>query len=557
MSSPRDAIIIGGGHNGLVTAFYLAKAGLKPLVLERQPTVGGAAITEEFYPGFRCSTLAHASGPLMAEIANDMQLGRHGLEMIRPHVRVFAPLPDGRYLLLYDDPAQSAREIAKFSTKDAERYPELQDGLARIAAVLRRTATRTPPSVDHPTSGELLELLKVGRAFRSLGKKDMFRLLRWVPMAVADLVAEWSENQLLQAVLAARGIFGTFLGPRSPGSGAVLLMRAAADPYPVATAVFAKGGMGSLTQAMASAATAAGAEIRTGVEVVEVRARDGSASGVVLGTGEEIAARMVVSNADPRRTFLRLVDPAHLAPDFLTRIQNYRSAGAVAKVNLALSGLPSFSVARPGLSPKEDTALKGGATSALAGRIHIGPEIDYLERAFDEAKYGDFSRRPVLDVMIPSVADPSLAPQEQHVMSICVQFAPYRLKNGGWTERRDALADAVVNTLSEYAPGLPGLILHRQVITPQDLENTHGLTGGHIFHGELALDQFFTMRPLLGWAQYRTPLRGLYLCGSGTHPGTGLTGASGRNAAREILKDWKSGKSGRQEQEARIEKPEG
>lgn len=525
MSSTPDAIIIGGGHNGLVTAFYLAKAGLKPLVLERRPVVGGAAISDEFYPGFTCPTLAHACGPVLPEIAQDMELGRHGLEMVRPAVRVFAPLPDGRYLLLYDDPVQSAQQIAKFSAKDAERYPELASVLARIAAVMRHVTTRSPPSTEAPRAGELLELLKTGRAFRSLGKKDMFRLLRWTPMAVADLVAEWSASQVLRAVLAARGIFGTFLGPWSAGSGAVLLMRSAADPYPVAGAAFPRGGMGSLTQAMARAATAAGAKIRTDAEVAEVSVRDSSASGVVLATGEEITARIVVSNADPRRTFLRLVGPAHLSPDFLNRIQNYRCLGTVAKVNLALAGLPSFRT--------EDRA------AALSGRIHIGPEVDYLERAFDAAKYGDFSRQPVLDAMIPSVADASLAPEGQHVMSICVQFAPYRLRNGDWSAQRDALGDVVVKKLSEYASGLPDLILHRQVITPQDLEDTYSLTGGHIFHGELALDQFFTMRPLLGWAQYRTPLRGLYLCGNGTHPGTGLTGASGRNAAREIVKDWR------------------
>ena len=525
MSSTRDAIIVGGGHNGLITAFYLAKAGLKPLVLERRPVVGGAAITDEFYPGFRCPTLAHAGGPLSPEIANDMQLGRHGLEMIEPAVRVFAPLPDGRYLLLYDDATRSAQEIAKFSAKDAERYPKLASVLERIAAVMQQMTTQTPPSTERPGAGELLEILKTGRAFRNLGKKDMFRLLRWTPMAVADLVAEWSEQQLLRAVLAAKGIFGTFLGPWSAGSGAVLLMRSAADACPAASAAFARGGMGSLTQAMARAATEAGAEIRTDVEVAEISATDSSASGVVLASGEEIMARMVVSNADPRRTFLRLVDPAHLSPDFLTRIQNYRCVGTVAKVNLALAGLPSFSAA--------------DRTAALSGRIHIGPEVDYLERAFDAAKYGDFSRQPVLDVMIPSIADPSLAPQGQHVMSICVQFAPYRLRHSHWSDQRNALADVVVEKLSEYASDLPDLILHRQVITPYDLENTYSLTGGHIFHGELALDQLFTMRPLLGWAQYRTPLRGLYLCGNGTHPGTGLTGACGRNAAREILKDWK------------------
>jgi len=523
MPSPRDVAIIGGGHNGLVTAFYLAKAGLKPLILERRPRVGGAAISEELYPGFTCPTLAHACGPLLPEIARDMQLGSHGLKMIKPAVRVFAPSPDRRYLLLYDDPARSAQQLAKFSAKDAERYPELHRVLARMASVIQQVTTQMPPSTDGLKRGEFLELLKTGRAFRNLGKKDMFRLLRWTPMAVADLVAEWSEQSLLRAALAAKGIFGTFLGPWSAGSGAVFLLRSAADPHPVAGAAFPRGGMGSLTQAMARAATEAGAQIRTDVEVAGITVRDGSASGVVLATGEEIAARIVVSNADPRRTFLRLVGPAHLEPDFLNRIQNYRCLGTVAKVNLALAGLPSFS------------AEEG--TAALSGRIHIGPEIDYLERAFDAAKYGDFSRQPVLDAMIPSVADASLAPEGQHVMSICAQFAPYRLRNGDWSGKRDALGDVVVNKLSEYASDLPDLILHRQVITPQDLENGYSLTGGHIFHGELALDQLFTMRPLLGWAQYRTPLCGLYLCGNGTHPGTGLTGASGRNAAREILKD--------------------
>jgi phytoene dehydrogenase-like protein len=527
MPATREVLIIGGGHNGLVTAFYLARAGLKPLVLERRTTVGGAAITDEFHPGFKCSTLAHADGPLLPEIAQDMQLGRHGLDMIQPAVRVFAPLPDRRYLLLYDDPARSAQQIARFSTKDAERYPELQRVLARMATMLRQVTAQTPPSVEDPRAGELFQLLKTGRAFRSLGKKDMFRLLRWTPMAVADLVAEWSEQQLLRAVLAARGIFGTFLGPWSAGSGAVLLMRCAADAYPVASAAFPRGGMGSLTQAMARAAIGTGGEIRTDAEVAQISVKGSSASGVVLASGEEIAARMVVSNADPRRTFLRLLDPAYLSPDFLTRIQNYRCVGTVAKVNLALAGLPSFSA--------KDSA-------ELSGRIHIGPEVDYLERAFDAAKYGDYSRQPVLDAMIPSVADASLAPEGKHVMSICVQFAPYRLRNGDWSEQRDALADVVVKKLSEYASDLPGLILHRQVITPQDLEHSYSLTGGHIFHGELALDQLFTMRPLLGWAQYRTPLRRLYLCGNGTHPGTGLTGASGRNAAREILRDWKGGR---------------
>jgi len=555
MAATHNAIIIGAGHNGLVTAFYLAKAGLKPLVLERRPVAGGAAITDEFHPGFKCSTLAHAAGPIAPGIARDMQFDRHGLEMILPEVRVFAPSPDvpGGALLLYDDAARSAESIAKLSKKDAGKFPEFQQTLARIAAVLGRVMAETPPSIDDPSAGDLWRLLRTGKALRGLGQKDMYRLLRWGPMAVADLVGEWFETELLRATVAARGIFGAFLGPWSAGSSAVLLMRAAADPHPAGSAWSAKGGMGALTQAMAAAAVAAGARIRTDAAVSQIAVKDGRVAGVVLASGEEIAAPTVISGADPRRTFLRLIDPVYLAPDFLGRMQNYRSMGTVAKVNLALDALPSFVAAgfsppsrspvAAGFSPAssfaQNAALKGAATAA---RIHIGPEIDYLERAFDDAKYGSFSQQPVLEITIPSVTDPSLAPPGKHVMSIVVQFAPYKLKSGDWDSQRAALGDAVVRTLAAYAPDLPGLILHRQVITPLDLEETYGLTGGHIFHGELSLDQVFTMRPLLGWARYRAPIQGLYLCGSGTHPGNGLTGLSGANAAREILEDWRKSK---------------
>jgi phytoene dehydrogenase-like protein len=353
-------------------------------------------------------------------------------------------------------------------------------------------------------------------------------------MPVGDLVAEWFETDLLRAVVASRGIFGNFLGPASAGSSAVLLIRAAADPHPAGATCFPRGGVGALAQAMASAAIEAGAQIRTDAEVSSILAKDGAVNAVRLSTGEEIPACLVVSNADPKRTLLGLVGPVHLDPNFVVKLRNYRSTGAVAKVNLALSGLPTF------------TALEGidHGNAALAGRIHIGPTLEYLERAFDDAKYGSVSRAPILEVAIPSLADPSLAPAGQHVMSIYAQFAPFHLKSGNWTEQREALGDLVIKTLSTYAPNLPGLVLHRQVITPQDLEETYGLTGGHIFHGELTLDQLFTMRPLLGWARYRTPISGLYLCGSGTHPGSGLTGASGANAAREILKDWKTRKRG-------------
>jgi phytoene dehydrogenase-like protein len=532
MSKTHDIVIIGGGHNGLVTAFYLAKAGLKPLLLERRSTVGGAAVTDEFHPGFHCSTLAHAAGPIAPEIVRDMQLAQHGFEAIHPPVRAFAPSPDGRSLLLYDDAAKSAESITHFSKKDAAIFPEFQQTLARLAGVLRRVLAQTPPSIDKPSSSDLWNMAKTGKAVRGLGRKDMFRLLRWGPMAVADLVSEWFETELLRATIAARGIFGAHLGPWSAGSSALLLLRAAADPHPAGSAAFVKGGLGSLTRAMAEAARAAGAEIRTAADVEQVLVKDGRATGIVLNGGEEIAANVVISNADPRRTFLQFLDPVHLEPSFLGKLKNYRSTGSVAKINLALAGLPAFRA-----------LAQGDAAQTLSGRIHIGPEIDYLERAFDDAKYENFSRAPVLDIAIPTLTDPSLAPSGKHVMSIYVQFAPYRLKSSDWNAQREALADTVIQTLAAYAPDLPGMVLARQIITPLDLEREYGLTGGHIFHGELALDQLFTMRPLLGWARYRTPIDGLYLCGSGTHPGTGLTGLSGSNAAREILKARKRGKA--------------
>jgi len=364
----------------------------------------------------------------------------------------------------------------------------------------------------------------------------MYRLLRWGPMAVADLAAEYFETELLRAVVAARGIFGTFLGPWSAGSALVLLIRAAGDSHPAGSAMFAAGGMGALTQAMASAAKAAGAEIRTGADVIEIRVQNGAATGVLLSTGEEIHARAVVSNADPKHTLLKLTDPTHLSPDFVQKLQHYRGNGTVAKVNLALAGLPRFTALKTGDASVLDA-------SALRGRIHIGHEIDYLERAFDESKYGSFSRQPYLEATIPSLTDPTLAPEGKHVMSIYMQYAPYKLKGDwplcDWDVQRKALGQTVVKTLAEYAPNLPELILTHQIITPRDLEEKYGMTGVQIFHGELALDQFFTMRPLLDWARYRTPIQNLYLCGSGTHPGAGLTGGSGTNAAREILKELK------------------
>jgi phytoene dehydrogenase-like protein len=528
MSETRDVIIVGGGHNGLVTAFYLAKAGFKPLVLERRAQVGGAAITEELHPGFRCSTLAHNTGPLRADIVRDMQLEKHGLTFTTPDISTVSLTPDGRALVLYSDTKKAAQEIAQWSQKDAASYADFGAALGKIGKVIGEALALTPPSIDSPSSGDLWGMLKTGRSIRNLGKKDLYRVLRWGPMAAADLVAEFFESEPLRATIAARGIFGTFLGPWSAGTSLVLMLRAAADPTPAGSVQFPTGGAGALTQAMAAAAKQAGADIRTDADITEIRVKDGIAIGVVLKSGEEISARAVVSNADPKRTLMHLVDPAHLSPDFVQKIKNYRSVGTVAKINLALSALPEF------------TALKAkGDSNLLKARLQISPEIDYLERAFDESKYGNFSRNPYIEMTFPSLSDPSLAPAGQHVMSIYMQYAPYKLKEGDWESQRKALGETVVKTIAQYAPNLPQTILRHQIITPKDLEDTYGLTGGHIFHGELALDQFFTMRPLLDWARHKTPIENLYLCGNGTHPGTGLTGGSGANAAREIVKALK------------------
>src|SRR5437868_12259313 len=368
----QRVVLIGGGHNALIAAFYLAKGGFKPLVLERREMAGGGAITEEFYPGFRASTLAHTLGPLRADIVRDMQLYRFSCEIFSPDPRVFAPAPEGKALFFYNDTAKTAAGIADFSQKDAAKYTEFVESLESISEVLTQLTSMTPPAIDKPTPEDLWNLLKTGRSVRGLGKTGIFDLLRWGPMAVADFVAEFFETELLRAVIAARGIFGNALGPWSAGSTAVLLLRAAADAHPVGSAAFPRGGLGSLTRVLAESAKEAGAEIRVDAEVAQIRVKDGAVTGVVLKNGEEIAGEAVVSGVDPKRTFFHLIDPSHLDPVFANRIKNFRAKGNVAKVNLALGGLPSFSA----LESNEH------AIRVLSGRIHVGPYIAYLECAF-------------------------------------------------------------------------------------------------------------------------------------------------------------------------------
>jgi phytoene dehydrogenase-like protein len=523
---PADIVIVGGGCNGLVAACFLAKAGLKTLVLERSDRVGGCARTSELAPGFKCPTLAH-SAAIDPAILGTLALERHGLQIVRGEADACAPTLGGRALTLWRDRSRAAEEIRAWSSKDADQYPKFLDSFARISGVLRTLLATPPPSLDEPSAGDLIELLKTGRQFRSLGKTDAYRLIRWMPMAVADMVAEWFESEPLRATIAAGGVIGSFLGPWSAGSSAILLLLGAGQGQPVATGWTAKGGAGAIADALEKAAREAGVEIRTGADVARIEVdRDGAATGVTLASGETVTARAVASNVDPKRALLGLVDPIHLPPEMVRRVQNIRAHGTLAKVNYAVSSLPQFA----GVSD----------SAALTGRIRLAHDIDSIERAFDAAKYGGFSSEPSIELSIPSLADTFLAPAGRHVVSAYVQYAPYHLRGTNWDAERDRLGEVTTQTIARYAPGFERSIVAREVITPLDLERTYGLTGGHIFHGELALDQLFVTRPLLGFARYSTPVSNLYICGSGAHPGTGLDGRSGALAAKQIVRDLKA-----------------
>ncbi len=517
-----DVIVIGGGHNGLVHAAYLARAGRRVLVVERRHVVGGAAVTEEVFPGFHISVCSYVVSLLRPQIIRELDLPRHGFEVL-PLDGTFTPMPGGNHLWRVNDHGRTRREILRHSRLDAEAYDEYGKAMIDMARFVKPTLDVRAPDPLSLSLTDLRELAQLGRRFQSMSAESRYRLVQLMTMSAADFLDQWFETDVLKATMSASGIIGTFQGVRSPGTAYVLLHHYMGEiDGAFRSWGFAKGGTGAISNAIAAAAREAGVEIRTKTGVSRILTKNGRATGVALDNGDEIQATIVSSSVDPRLTFTKLLDTRELPGEFVDEVRRYKFRGSSGKVNLALDGLPNFA----GIE---------GEHRHLRGAISISPSLDYMERAYDDAKYGRYSRQPYMDVVIPSLTDPSIAPPGKHVMTCFVHYAPYHLKDSSWDAERETFGDTVIDTLSEYAPNLKSLILHRQVVTPLDLEREWGLSEGNIFQGELALEQLLFLRPVPGWAKYRTPIANLYMCGSATHPGGGIMGAPGRNAAMEIL----------------------
>jgi phytoene dehydrogenase-like protein len=519
-----DAVIVGAGHNGLVTAGYLAKAGLRTLVVERRDRAGGALATEEVAPGVRAPVAADGMGGLRAAVVRDLGLDSRGFGVFEPDVAAFAPSADGPGLTLWRDPARTAKELRTQRPRDAEAFLEFDRKVRSLVSFLARVQAIEPPDLASAAPADAVKGLTLLNALRQLGGPQIRETLRVLPMSVADLVSEGVVDEALRGVLGARGIRYSAMGPRSAGTALNFLWDSAAGGGAAGRTVFARRGPDALVEALVAAARGYGATLRCGVDVAAIRTRRSTVEGVVLASGEEIDAPIVASSADPKQTLLRLLDPAELGPTLGWRAEHIRMPGVVAKVNLVLDGLPRFG---------------GVDEERLRGRIVVAPSLDDLERAFDDSKYGRISEHPYLEATIPTLCSPSLASEGKHVISALFQYAPRRLRDADWDEAaRDRVVDMTVRTLEVYAPGIAESIVARHVVTPEDLEREYGLSGGHPMHGEHALDQVFAWRPLLGYARYRLAgIRGLYLCGAGAHPGGGVTGGPGRNAAQAILAD--------------------
>jgi len=531
MSQHYDAIIIGGGHNGLVNAAYLAKAGKKVVVLERRHVLGGAAVTEEIIPGFLFSECSYVVSLLRPEIIRELDLPRHGLEIL-PLDGTFSPMPNGDYLWRVNDHAKSIRDIRRHSRLDAEAYDEFSKMMTPMCRFVKPILSMIPPDPTTLNPKDLKQLHFLLQRFRDLSSDERYTLVQLMTMSSADFLDQWFETDVLKATMSASGIIGTFLGIRSPGTAYVLLHHYMGEiDGAFRSWGFSRGGTGAISNAIAAAASELGVEIRTKSPVGKIIVKNGRVAGVALQSGEEIFANVVSSSVDPHLTFEKFLEPSELPGDFLEGVRRYKFRGSSGKVNLALDALPNFkSLPGPGVH--------------LRGAISISPSMEYMERAYDDAKYGHYSRKPYIDMVIPSLTDPSVAPPGKHVLSCFVQYAPYKLAEGTWDDQREAFGDNVINTIAEYAPNIKDIIVGRQVLTPLDLEREFGLTQGNIFQGELSLEQLFFLRPVAGWAYYRTPIANLYMCGSATHPGGGIMGANGRLASQVILKEWKAGGSG-------------
>jgi phytoene dehydrogenase-like protein len=525
MPQHYDAIVIGAGHNGLVNAAYLAKGGKKVLVLERRHVLGGAAVTEEIVPGFLFSECSYVVSLLRPEIIRELDLPRHGLEIL-PLDGTFTPMPSGDYLWRMNDHARTQREIRRHSRVDAEAYDEFSKMMTPMCRFVKPILSMIPPDPTTLRPKDLQRLYFLGQRFRDLSSDERYTLIQLMTMSAADFLDQWFETDVLKATMSASGIIGTFLGIRSPGTAYVLLHHYMGEiDGAFRSWGFSRGGTGAISNAIAAAARELGVEIRTQASVDKILVKNGRAAGVALKSGEEISASVVSSSVDPHLTFEKFLEPSDLPSDFLESVRRYKFRGSSGKVNLALDGLPDFK------------SLPGQGAH-LRGAISISPSIEYMERAYDDAKYGRYSRKPYIDIVIPSLTDPSVAPPGKHVMSCFVQYAPYKLAQGTWDDHKEAFGDTVINTIAEHAPNIKKIIIGRQVLTPLDLEREFGLTQGNIFQGELSLEQLFFLRPVPGWAYYRTPVDNLYMCGSATHPGGGIMGAPGRIASQVILKDW-------------------
>ncbi len=526
-----DAIVVGGGHNGLTAAAYLASAGRSTLVVERREIVGGCCVTEEIAPGCRASTTSYIASMLRPEVISELRLADHGLRMIPCDPAIQVPFPDGHVVPWWADREKAKSEFANISAKDANRFIAVDDQLKKLARYLQPFFMEPPPEFDSSVAG-WADLLRLGKRFRGISNSEIAQLISFLTGSLGEFLDHNYESEKIKTMFLANNVYGKHGGPYQPGTAIGLLFHLLSGGEHELQGFYGHvmGGMGSITQALAAAGRKLGVEIRTSSPVAQIEVRNGRAYGIALEDGTEIRGRMIFSNCDPKRTFLKMVNPAELPDDFLFAIRGIKMDGPCAKVNFVLGEEPRFTGTNPQATALERTFYT------------LVPSLEFAERCYDIAKYGNIPEELWIDCVVSSNADASLAPPGKHILTCFVQYVPYRVREGDWDAKRELLGDRVVKKIAEYAPNVPNAIEARHILTPLDLERTYGLTEGNIFHGDLRLEQLFFMRPIPGWAQYRTPIHGLYLCGAGAHPGGGVTGAPGRNAALQALRDWKKGR---------------